>query len=242
MLHNTQGIVIKATKYAETSLVAQILTRDLGMQGFLVQGAYRKKSAFQPSHFQHLNQLEMEVYYKPGRQLQKIKELKINPVYNAIPFQIEKTSLAIFMAEVLNKTVQEEEANTDLFDYLAQLIQLLDQWQGSLANFPLFFLVKLSTFLGFYPRNNLASDRSYFNLMEGTFQSKKPEEGYGIYPPESEYLSLIIQANTESLSNLTIPRETRQYLLDKLLDYFRLHLSAFSRVQSSTVIREVLQA
>lgn len=212
------------------------------MQGFLVQGAYRKKGAFQPSHFQHLNQLDMEVYYKPSRQLQKIKEIKINPVFQSIPFQIEKTSLAIFMAEVLNKTVREEEANNDLFDYLTQLIELLDKWEGRLANFPLFFLIKLSTFLGFYPRDNFSQDKPYFSLKEGHFQAKKPEEAYGVYPPDSQYLVSIIQANTESLGDLIIPQQTRQHLLDKLLDYFRLHLSEFSRVRSSSIIREVLQA
>ncbi len=241
MLQHTQGIVIKATKYSETSLVTQIFTREYGMQGFLVQGVYRKKSAFQPSHFQHLNRLDMVVYHKPNRQLQKIKELEINPLFQSIPFHIQKTSLAIFMAEVLQKTIREEESNPGLFDFLNQIIQFLDDWEGPVANFPLFFLVRLSKFLGFFPRNNFKKENPFFNLEEGHFQKEKPGETNGILPPDSQYFSALIDQNLNAVNEPAIPLKSRQNLLNKLLDYFRFHLSEFSKVRSSYVLREVLQ-
>jgi len=239
MLKHTEGIVIKATKYSETSLVTQILTRDFGMQAFLVKGVYRKKSPLQPSHFQHLNRVHLEGYFKSGRQLQTIKELTIQPLFQTIPFQIEKTSLAIFIAEVLQKTIREEEPNEALFRFLHQLIQLLDDWKGSLANFPHFFLIQLSQHLGIFPMNNYNADQPHFNLQEGCFQTISPEEPQAINPPESYHLSLLLAQPTDSLSHTQMPLAVRQHLLNKLLDYFRLHLSEFSRIKSTNILREV---
>lgn len=242
MLKHTEGIVIKATKYSETSLVTQIFTREYGMQAFMVKGVYRKKSPLQPSHFQHLNRVQLEGYFKSGRQLQTIKELTINPLFESIPFEIEKTSLAIFISEVLQKTIREEEPNEDLFQFLTNLIQLLDQWRGSLANFPHFFLIKLSQFLGFFPLNNFQEDHQHFNLLEGYFQSTTPEEQYAINPPDTQYLNYLLNLSADSLDEIPMPLASRQHLLNKLLDYFRLHLEEFSRVKSANILREVFHS
>ena len=240
MIEDTRGIVIKATKYSETSLVVHILTRDFGMQGFLVQGVYRKKSPFKPSYFQHLNRLNLVIYYKPQRQLQKIKELKISPIFQTIPYHIEKTSIAMFMAEILEKTLKTEEPDELLFSFLQNSIQFLDQWEGKLTNFPLIFLVRLSRYLGFYPHNNYSGQNQYFNIREGIFQPNWSEEFLTIPAKESEFLSGLVGREDQETTALQIPHYSRIILLNKLVDYFRFHLDNFSRIRSTQVLREVL--
>ena len=241
MIEETQGIVIKATKYSETSLVVHIYTRDFGMQGFLVQGVYRKKSTFKPSHFQHLNRLQMVIYYKPQRQLQKIKELKITPIFHSVPYEIEKTAIAMFMAEILEKTLRVEEVNEPLFQFLHNSIRFLDEWEGKLTNFPLLFLIHLSRYLGFYPHNNYSEQIPYFNLQEGHFQANSPDPSITIPAVESNYFSQLISQDAPDGDTLKIPHASRIALLEKLVDYFRLHLQNFSRIRSAQVLREVLK-
>lgn len=241
MLSETEGIVIQARKYGDTSLVSHIFTREFGMQGFLVKGVYRKKSAFPPSYFQHLNRLQVVMYHKPNRQLQNLKEVRVNPIFKQVPYQIDKTSMAMFLAELTGKVLHEEEPNEELFMFMQKAVQQLDDWPGSLSHFPLLFIAELASYMGFQPQNNYSEDFPYFNLQEGSFQSFPAKEDSVLTATESHYLSDLLTASLSYPGNVNIPSTERLSLLDRLVDYFRLHTQHFSRIRSAQVLREVLQ-
>ena len=241
MLSETQGIVIQARKYGDTSLIAHIFTREFGMQGFLVKGVYRRKSAFSPSYFQHLNRLQLVMYYKSQRQLQNLKELRVSPLFHQVPYQIEKTSMAMFLAELLGKVLQDEEPNDPLFLFLEQSIQALDDWEGSLSLFPLLFLIDLTRFMGFQPHNNYSSATSFFNLEEGCFQAMQTNDEVVLPANESYYLAELLPCGLSDPGDHAIPYAERLSLLDQMVDYFRLHTQHFTRLRSAQVLREVLQ-
>ncbi len=236
----TDGIVIQARKYGDTSLVTNIITRRFGMQGFLVKGVYRKKSAFHPSYFQHLNRVKLVMYYKPNRQLQNLRELQVAPLFNHVPFEIEKTSMAMFLAEAMEKILREEAPDDALFDYLLHAIQRLDDWAGRLPIFPLLFLLDLAYYMGFYPHNNFTEETPYFNLEEGTFQAT-PGSQSTIDAAESRQLATLLETSLDAPPTaFQIPVKERLGLLNHLVDYFRLHTQPFPRLQSAQVLRNVL--
>src|SRR5690606_6646320 len=107
MLVTTEGIVLHFIKYGESSVIATIYTRDFGRQSYLVNAARSKKSQNTSSLLQRLFLVDMVAYQKQTRELHRIKELKSNQVYQNIPFNITKSSLAIFLAEVLYRTINE---------------------------------------------------------------------------------------------------------------------------------------
>lgn len=242
MIQYTRGIVIRSYKYSETSLIAHIFTSQLGMLSFLVPGARSKKAKIKASYFQHLTLVDMEIYYKPNRQLQKIKELGVNPVFQSIPYEIGKTSVAMFMAEVLNKTLQEADANEGFFDYLEKVIHLLDHWEGPLSNFPIGFLKGMMLQWGILPYNNYdESQRPHFNLQESCFSERQTEEPYNLAYPDSHYFSQVLNMDLATLKDTHIPPSSRNELLNKMIDYCRLHLAHFSRIQSIGILKEVLR-
>ena len=118
MLHKTRGIVLHSIKYGDSGIITSIYTELFGRVSFIMQGIRSKKSLVKGSYLQSLFLVEMELYYKPGRELHRIREIKNAVPFASIPFEIAKSTQAIFLAEVLNKILREEEPQQKLFEFL----------------------------------------------------------------------------------------------------------------------------
>ena len=114
MLHSTRGIVIHTTKFSETSIIARIFTEQFGLQSYLIKGIRRAQSKLKPGLFQPLTILELVVYHKQNRSVQNINDATYLYPYQSIPFDIRKSSIALFINELTYKTIHEEESNPEL--------------------------------------------------------------------------------------------------------------------------------
>ena len=101
MLEQTRGIFLRSVKYSETSIIAVIYTEAYGRQSFIVNGARNKKSIAKAVAFQPLYLLDLEIYYHAGREIHRLKDVRIGNPFSSIPFNIRKSSEVIFLAEVL---------------------------------------------------------------------------------------------------------------------------------------------
>jgi len=90
MLHKTRGIALKVTNYSESSVVAQIFTEEFGLQSFLINGARKPKAKVRASLLQPLHVLDMVVYHKDNKSLQRIAEARQSPLLQEIPYDIVK--------------------------------------------------------------------------------------------------------------------------------------------------------
>jgi len=180
------------------------------------------------------------VYHKNTGAVQRIAELKNSPLLQTIPYDVVKSSLAIFLNEVLYKSVRQQSADENLFDFIFNAIEWLDHQHEGLANFHLLFLVRLSKYLGFYPEQFSAANPDYFDMKAGTFTKYKPEGFYYLSPPHTQNFGRLLQCNFEALSQLHFSNEERRYLLQKLLDYYALHIEGFGNIRSHEVLEEVL--
>src|SRR6056297_3707722 len=169
MIQSTRGIVLHSFKYGETGIICNIYTETHGKVAFLVQGARKHKAKLKANLFQPLFLLDLEVYYKEKRQLQKIREARNAHPFQSIPYDFRKRTIALFIAEVLYKSLQEEESNPPLFSYLINQIKMLDLKEEGLANFHLYFLIHLSKYLGFFPQNNYSRSFTFFDMQNGKF-------------------------------------------------------------------------
>ncbi len=240
MIRNTEGIVLHTLKYAESSLIARIYTREMGMQSYLVRGVRKSKSRNRQMLFQPLTLVNLVAYHKDNKDgLQNIKEISLRHAYRHIPFDIHKTSLAIFLAEVLSHALKSQEYNYTLFDFLNNSLLDLDQKQDKLSFFHLFFLLRLSRFLGFQPRNNRNATNLFFNLQEGVYQPVYDNEQTCLDASLSESFFLLAEADSETLP--PIQKEHRKMLLKKLIDYYRYHLSGMPEIKSIAVLETVFE-
>lgn len=239
MIVASEGIVLRTIKYSDTSVISKIYTREKGMLSFLILGVYSKKAAIKPSMLQPLQPLELHFYFHQNKTLFKIKELRPSVILNNLHYDLNRSSIAVFMAELINKSIQEEETHPALYDFLMKSILMLDSLKSSLANFPLFFLLEYSKVLGFYPHNNYSAETPCFELQQGMFTNKSDNDSYFILPPASDYFEKMLETSFEQFDTLAIPKQTRQLLLKKLIAYYQVHLHGFKNLNSLQVLEDM---
>jgi len=242
MLCNTRGIVLSTVKYSETSLICKIYTEKLGIQSYIINGVRKQKSVHKAALLQSLSLLDMVVYYKPGRDLHRIKEIRVDYLFTEIPFDIRKSTIALFMAEVLQKCVREEEENEVLFQYLHSTIIDLDEREKGLAYVPLLLLLRLSLYLGFFPNMNSSVSCPYFDLREGCFVAELPNYNEFLDETDSRQLNALLNHVLDDTQVLSMGSESRKDLLQGLLQYYQLHMPHFRKLNSVEVLAEVLNA
>lgn len=241
MLHKTKGIALKTTSYAENSIIVHIYTEQFGMQAYIINGAKKPKAKIHANLFQPLHPLDMVVYHKDNGGLQHIKEAQQTPILKQIPLDIIKSSLALFLNEVLYKALKSQSPDPFLFHFIQQSIHWLDQTEDNLANFHLVFLIKLSRFLGFLPLQTSGKQLPYFDLMDGIFTTNLPAHTHVLQAPHTEILHRLLQMTFEQSSSLKIEKEDRKFLLEKLLEFYKLHTENFGTVHALYILEEIFQ-
>ncbi|MCX6234553.1 MAG: DNA repair protein RecO [Bacteroidetes bacterium] len=240
-LFKTRGIVLHQIKYGETSLIVKIYTELFGLQTYLFKGVRGKSSKIKPNILQHGSLVDMVVYHKEKSSIQHVKEIKSALNYQSIPFDIRKSSISLFINELLYKTIYEEESNPALFNFIFETFRFLDVTDRPVANFHLFFAVQLTRYLGFFPQAQNKASENYFDLKEGHFSAYRPVHDNIIPPQLSASFSHLMSAGYEEISCLRLTSEDRMILLDKIIEYYRLHILAFGEIRSHLVLREVLK-
>ena len=167
MLIKTRAIVISALRYQEKSLVVKCYTQSSGLKTYYVRDAFGSKKNTQKNiYFRPLNLLEIEATHKDKGTLEYFKEVRFAHPYHSLNTDIVKTTIALFVSEMLHHCIKEEEQNESLYEFLETALLWLDGHEGT-ANFHLVLLMELSKFLGFYP--NGEDNHPYFEMTEGVF-------------------------------------------------------------------------
>ncbi len=242
MLQKTKGIVLKSVKYSETSLICKVFTEQLGMRSYMISGVRATKSVHKPALLQPLSLLDMVAYESAKKKINRLKEFKLSTVFQTIPFDILKSTTGLFMTEILSKTLKEEAANLPLFAIVEKQILFLDETEESIANFPIYFLLELSRYLGFYPQNNYSEEYRHFDMENGRFTGEHLPflENPQKHGTLSRHLSFILGQPQESILHYKILPEDRRALLTLLLQYYECHLPNFGDIQSVGILQEVL--
>ena len=240
MLHKTRGIVFKATDYGEASVIVQVFTEKFGLQSYLINGVKKPKAKISSNMLQPLHLLDMVVYHKNTGGIQRVAELKNAPVLQTVPYDVIKSCIAIFLNEVLYKAVRQQSADENLFDFIFSAIEWLDHQNTGIANFHFVFLTQLTRYLGFYPDIYQVSDADYFDMKNGTFCKYKPDGLLYLSPPHTQNFNLLLQSGFGGIAQLKFKNDERRYLLNKLLEYYALHIEGFGMIRSRDILEEVL--
>lgn len=235
MLVKTKAIVISSLKYQEKSLIVKCFTQSDGLKSYFVQSAFSSKKNNQKiAYFQPLTILEIEANHKNKGTLEHFKEIKLASAYQSINIDIVKSTIVIFLSEMLHHSIQEEEKNEDLFTFLETALLWLDTHEET-ANFHLILLLEITKFLGFYPDNS-ENDLQFFEMTEGVFS---PFQGISCLSEHETFLfKKLMNLKFESDQKVFAGIE-RQILLKILLDYYSIHLDGFKKPKSLDVLKEV---
>jgi len=172
MQSKTSGIILSTIKYSDSATIATVYTEQFGRISYMVYAINKKKSGSRAALLQPLTIVEMEVKHIPGKEIQQIKEMRIGHAFNSIPFSPIKNSIALFIAEILYKSLRQSEPDDNLYNFLENSILQLDMSQDGIHNFHLVFLQKLTRYLGFEPNEEV--EGKYFDLINGVFLTESP--------------------------------------------------------------------
>lgn len=241
MLEKTRGIFLHSVKYSETSLITSIYTEAFGRQSFLIKGARTKKSTVKAAIFQPLYLLDLEIYFHPGKEIHWIKNARVTNPYQTIPFDVRKSSQAIFLAEILNRCIREEEPNPELFDFIFHALAYLDLAESGVSNFHIWFLFRLTQFLGIFPNADDAATGTFFDLQKAQFVFREPMHGQFADKRITALFSQLFSIDLNSLGKLNYTPSDRNALLEMLLNFYRVHFDHLAEIKSLEVLKEVFR-
>ena len=179
MLVKTKAIVISSLKYQEKSLIVRCFTQSHGLKSYFVRDVFSSRKSSRSlgtkiAYFQPLTILEIEAMHKNKGTLENFKEIKIATPFHSIHSDIFKSTIVLFISEILHHSIYEEEKNESLFAFLETALLWLDNHDET-ANFHLILMLETTKYLGFYPDVS-EIECPFFDANEGVFT---PFQGIG---------------------------------------------------------------
>ncbi|MDQ6471353.1 DNA repair protein RecO [Flavobacterium sp. LHD-80] len=235
MLVKTKAIVISSLKFQEKSLIVKCFTLSNGLKSYFVRDAFSSRKTSQKiAYFQPLSILEIEAIHKNKGTLENFKELKTAVPFQTIHTDIFKSTMVMFLSEVLHYSIQEEEKNESLFLFLETALTWLDH-HDEISNFHLILLLEITKYLGFYPDIS-EIDLPFFEVNDGVFTHF--QKGNVLTEHETNLFKKLIDLKFDNDQKVFHVLE-RQILLKILIDYYSFHLDGFKKPKSLEILKEV---
>jgi DNA repair protein RecO (recombination protein O) len=239
MLEKTRAIILHQIKYTDSGIIVQTYTKKFGRLSFLIKGMRRRKTGKHNILFQPMFIHDLELYYKTKREMQLLKEFSASFTPYDIYSNIKKSSVALFLGEVLTAVLREESPHDELFDYIEKSIIYFEKCKEGFANFHLAFLAGLSSFLGFEPEPRLTGENAYFDLENGIFVPIPPVHGNYASEEITDVLSEFFVASYDSINKISLTGKMRNDVLETLIRFYSLHLPGLKKIKSLEVLKEV---
>ncbi|MCD8313514.1 MAG: recombination protein O N-terminal domain-containing protein [Bacteroidales bacterium] len=217
MTVNADLIILHTTKFAENSLVIHTYSEEYGRRSFLVRGLGRK---FPMSLFLPLNVLEAYITVNPKSSLYTVKSLSVKYPLNGMRDNLYKSTISLFISEVLYRVVREGALEPGLFEWLEKSILLLDAVRTDFSNFHIKFLTDFCRILGFSPA---------------------PQD---LEPFTRELTSLadsILRSTFEEAMLVPMTGDSRNALAERILKYIEFHCESEVNIRSLRVLHDLLR-
>ncbi|MDX9903523.1 MAG: DNA repair protein RecO [Bacteroidales bacterium] len=240
MLIKTEAILLHHVRYSDNSLIAQFYTLDHGRMSVMVRGLSSKKGNARFSYFRPMNVFSLEIYHSEKREVHNLKEMSLAFVPRNTPADIRRSTLAMFISEVLYNIIREEDVNRRLYEFIRSSAVTLDEMQEGISNFHLWFLVAFMAYTGIGPTAATVRD-SYFDMLTGQFTASQPMHPDFLEPHHAAVFNRLLQMPAMELETMHLQGEERSQLLESILRYYSLHLAGIRQFRSLTVLRELFR-
>jgi DNA repair protein RecO (recombination protein O) len=228
MLHTTQGIVLSYIKYKESSIIAKVFTEALGLQAYIIQGVRAKKPKYSAALFQPLTLLDMVVYHKKQRGIQRMAEVQRYTLNSNILVNVHKGVIAIFIAEFLAKVIREEERNEKLFYFLWQAVTRLNEQTAGYEVFYLTFMLQLSHYLGF----------GISTIQDVYAQLRHSGQHWEIDQEALEGLNTLL-LHSGVHAHIKMDKVVKRRATEAIIKFYQLHIDSLDTLKSLKVLQEI---
>lgn len=233
--YRAKGIVIKKIDFAEADRILTIFTDTMGKVRAVSKGV-RRTSSKMGGHLEIFNVVDLML--AQGRNLETVTSVQTINNFSNISRDLNKTSLAYYFIELVDKLTPDEHRDTRIFNLLVKSLKLLNDEQveehfGSdlLAQT---FKLKLLQLLGYEPQlvrctqcSEEAKEGDVFcfsNLLGGIVCHNctgHDKVCFELRPEELKILRVILRADLELILRLELDDKTSRYINDILDNYIR---------------------
>lgn len=207
---NTELIVLYATKTGEKSLVVHCLSSLWGRRSFICSVG----KTFSLANFQALSLLEATVSTNPHSNLWRLKEVKAISPLNSLRTNAIKSSIALFISEVLYRCIRED--SSDIFQWCKKCVLTLEGLEDDYSNFHLRFLLELVSVMGFSPNSISLAPFAENNLQE---------------------INKLLNSDLATCLTLPLSGKKRSEIADSLLRYLSFHIESTITIRSLEVLK-----
>ncbi len=208
-------------------MIARIYTSQFGLKNYIINNVRSSKPRYPVSYFQPMTLLDMVVYNKNHADINRIAEIKCWHPYKSIPYNVIKSSVALFMTEILYKTLREEETNPELYDFIEESLLFYDNMERNFMNFHLQFLFKYARYQGIEP------------VKISDMVHEIESNNYLVSLPKSDFRKIDQLIEAPYNSNNTLSNQLRRKLLTMIVLFYQIHFEHLKELKSFKVLMEI---
>jgi DNA repair protein RecO (recombination protein O) len=227
-LYRTDAIILRRSDFGEADRLLTVFTPDHGKLRLLAKGV-RKITSRKAGHVELFMLTDMLV--ARGRTLDIISQAEVVEAYRNLREDLDKTSHAYYLAELVDRFTEEQDANTPLFELLALTLARLGHVDDPFVTLR-YFELHLLSLTGFQPQLHFCVaceepiqpvENNYFHFIDGGVLCSQ----HGEIRPNAELIPLpvlkvlrFLQTESwEKVANLQLTATTRQQVEALLLGY-----------------------
>ncbi|GAB1473614.1 DNA repair protein RecO [Bacteroidota bacterium] len=242
MSDSFQIVVLHVVKHKESGYIIQGYSERYGRESFFLRAPSKKGNTKVLSHFHPLAIVELTLSGFRLSEIPVIKEYESFDKLASIRGNIVKSSIALFMSELIYRTLTEQEHNPEIFIFVRDSVMELESLVTGVANFHLLFLLGLCRKLGYSPEIRKSIEPGMlFDIPLARFL-EKGEYGtlpFGIW--QSDLLYRLNNLSASGLSELKLTGRQRYEFIGEMIKYLTFHTGHEIRVESLEVLKEVFE-
>ena len=233
-------IVLNTRPYRETSLLVNAYTDIWGRADFIVRGIRTARNKASAAMFHPLSILDTRTYYHEKKDLNQLKEYQKIYLLDGLCSDVRKSSVGLFIGELLYKTVRESEENRALFGFVADTILELDRAGVELADLHLYFAARLCRYLGYAPDLSAPAQKNIFFDIKGACFRDTPDTSYGAFDLDASRLfRQILTCPPGEATPLQCSGTKRHHFLNCLMNYYGYHMGKTPDIRSVDILHQV---
>ncbi len=238
-LSRSQIIVLHLTKYGESGIILHTLDSVSGRRSLYLQGVGRRSNASATAHFHSLSILDVITYTSSKSSLSYLKEYSPSVTLDSIRTDIYKSTISLFISEVLYRCLKEENGDQALFNWLCEAITALNEMKESCANFHLWFLTGFCSKMGFCPKDNYGGDNLLFDAVSASYIPAFASSDIVFSSENSEILHIMLSSSFEKAMQLKLSGSLRSDFASNMLKYLSYHLGSEINIKSLSVMHQI---
>ena len=240
MNERSEAIILHALRHSDTSTIVHAYTRQRGHITFVINGGTSSRRSSRSSvrrlMTRPLSLVEVDYALSGKRELLHASDVRSLHSFETIDSSPERSAMALFLSELLYRTLRFPNGDEPLFDYLRSALLALDDPKTAMGNFHLVFLMQYIAALGLSPHTDSYSSGALFDMEEGSYVAARTPYATLLPTDESAALYALRSITFEDSTSVRFPAELKQRLIRSLIEYLRIHLGNFPPLQSLDVI------